>query len=180
MNRYWKMVQLMVTLTKHAIYEPDLHCAGPLALWGFLQHLPAKYKWRPKKSFYLSARRWHCAIWQIRRWLLYYVHKKFRWGPEVVTFRTKTFDFNQVIHLNWLEKIELRECAGPPGRQYNLLLINVVRVYCCTQKCQKKLKMKKQGFFVKFLSLVAFWLRGPGPPRPPPGYAYDFETRSCP
>ena len=32
------------TLTKHAISRPDLHCAGPLALWGFLQHLPAIYK----------------------------------------------------------------------------------------------------------------------------------------
>ena len=45
-------------------------------------------------------------------------------------------------------KIELTGCAGAPGRQYNLLLITVVRVYCCTQK---KLKMKKQGFFITFL-----------------------------
>ena len=44
MNRYPKMVQKMVTLTKHVIPVPDLHCAGPLALWGFLQYLPAKYK----------------------------------------------------------------------------------------------------------------------------------------
>ena len=34
----------MVTLTKYVIPGPDLHCAVPLALWGFLQHLPAKYK----------------------------------------------------------------------------------------------------------------------------------------
>ena len=34
----------------------------------------------------------------------------------------------------------------------------------------KKLKMKKQDFFVTFLSLVAFWLGGA---LPPPGYAYD-------
>ena len=40
-NRYSKMVQKMVTLTKHVIPGPDLHCAGPLALWGFLHHLPA-------------------------------------------------------------------------------------------------------------------------------------------
>ena len=32
-----------------------------------------------------------------------------------------------VIRLNWLEKIELRRYAGPPGRQYYLLLITVVR-----------------------------------------------------
>ena len=100
--------------------------------------------------------------------LLHYVHKKFRWGPEVATFRTKTLDFTLVIRLNWLEKIELRGCAGPPGRQYYLLLITVVRVYCCTQRCRKKPKMKKQGFFVKFLSLVAFRLKRPGPPGPPP------------
>ena len=39
----------------------------------------------------------------------------------------------------------------------------------------KKLKMKKQEFFVTFLSLVAFRLGGgPGSPGPPaPGYAYD-------
>ena len=34
----------MVTLTEHVIPGPDLHCAGPLALRGFLQHLAAKYK----------------------------------------------------------------------------------------------------------------------------------------
>ena len=47
----------------------------------------------------------------------------------------KKFDFTLVIRLNWLEKIELRRCAGPPSRQYYLLLITVVRVYCCTQRC---------------------------------------------
>ena len=51
-------------------------------------------------------------------------------------------------------KIELMGCAGPPGHQYYLLLITVVHVYCCAQKMVKKLKMKKQGFFVKFLSLA--------------------------
>ena len=30
--------------TKHVIPGPDLHCAVPLALRGFLQHHPAKYK----------------------------------------------------------------------------------------------------------------------------------------
>ena len=30
------------TLTKHVIPGPELHCAGPLALRGFLPHLPAK------------------------------------------------------------------------------------------------------------------------------------------
>ena len=36
-------------LTKHVIPGPDLHYAGPLALREFLQHLPGKYKRRPKK-----------------------------------------------------------------------------------------------------------------------------------
>ena len=65
----------------------------------------------------LSAGPWYCAIWQRRRWLLHYIHKKFRLGPEVATFRTKTLNFTLVIRLNWLEKIELRGCTGPPGRQ---------------------------------------------------------------
>ena len=44
----------------------------------------------------------------------------------------------------------------------------------------KKLKMKKQEFFVLFLSLVAFRLGdGPGPPGPPAcGYAYDFNVNA--
>ena len=43
------MVQYMVTLTKHVIPGPGLHCAGPLALKRFLQHLAAKNKRKPKK-----------------------------------------------------------------------------------------------------------------------------------
>ena len=70
---------------------------------------------------------WHCAIWQIRRWLLHYIHKKFRRGPEIATFRTKILDFTLVIRLNWLEKIELRGCAWPPDRQYYLLLRTAIR-----------------------------------------------------
>ena len=165
----------MVTLTKYVISGPNLHCAGPLARKGFLQHFQAKYKWRRNKSYYLSAGTWHCGIWQIRCWLIHYVHKKFRWEPKVATFRTKTLDFTLVIRLYWLSKMELRGCAGSPGRQYYLLLITVVRVYCCKQRCWKKLKMKKQGFFVKF-----FWLKGPGPPGHPLGYAYDLEIRLRP
>ena len=43
-------------LTKHVIPGPDLHCAGPLALRGFLQQLPAKYKGRPKKVLLSEGR----------------------------------------------------------------------------------------------------------------------------
>ena len=42
MNCYCKIVQWMVMLTTHVIAGPDLHCAGPLALWRFSQHLSAK------------------------------------------------------------------------------------------------------------------------------------------
>ena len=55
--------------------------------------------------------------------------KSFNEGPEVATFRTKTLDFTLVIRLNWWEKNELRWCAGPPGRQYYLLFITIVREY---------------------------------------------------
>ena len=32
---------------------------------------------------------WHCATWQVRPWLLHYVHKKVRLGPKIPNFRTK-------------------------------------------------------------------------------------------
>ena len=47
----------------------------------------------------------------------------------MATFRTKTLGFTLVICLKWLQKIELRGCAGFPGRQYYLLLI---LLYACT------------------------------------------------
>ena len=47
---------------------------------------------------------------------------KAKGGLKVATFRTKTFNFIRVVHLNWLVKIELRE-RGPPGRQYCYYLL---------------------------------------------------------
>ena len=119
---------------------------GPWHLGNFCNIFLANISEDQKQSYHLRAGPWHLAIWQIRRWLLHYVHKKLRWGSEIATFRTKVLDFTLVIRLNWLEKIELWRCAGPPGRQYYLLLITVVRVYCCTQRCWKKLKMKNRFF----------------------------------
>ena len=49
----------MVTLIKHVIPGPDLHCTRPLALRGFLQHLFAKCKRRLKKV--LQSERWALA-----------------------------------------------------------------------------------------------------------------------
>ena len=92
---------------------------GPWHLEDFCNIFQPNISEDQKKSYHLSAGPWCCVIWQIRRWLLHYVHEK----------------FTLVIRLNWLEKIELRGCSGPPGCQYYLLLITVVRVYCCAQRC---------------------------------------------
>ena len=41
---------------------------------------------------------WYRAIlWEIRPWLMHYVHKKARCDPEIATFRTKTIYFFQVF-----------------------------------------------------------------------------------
>ena len=45
----------MVTSSNHIIAGLDLHRDGPLALWGLLQDLPAKYSEDQKKSYDLSA-----------------------------------------------------------------------------------------------------------------------------
>ena len=51
----------------------------------------------------------------------------------------------------------------------NISLITAVRVYCCTQKMLKNIETDETiGFFVTFLSLVAFQLEGPGLHTPPP------------
>ena len=93
---------------------------GPWHLGDFCNIFLPNISEDQKKSYHLRAGPWRCAIWQIRSWFLRHVHKKFRLGPEVAILWTKTLDFILVIHLNWLEKIELRECARPPGRQYHL------------------------------------------------------------
>ena len=171
----------MVTLTKHVFSGPNLHSARPLALRDLLQYLHAKCKRRPKKSYYLSARPWHCPVWQIRCWLLHYVHKKFTWGPEVATLRTKTLDSSLVMRFNWWEKIKLRGCAGPPGRQYYLMLITVVHTCTVVRKDAKSnWKWRNKVFLVNFCHWRRFNWRRPGPLGHPLGYAYDFEIRSCP
>ena len=69
----------------------------------------------------------------------------------------------------------------PPGRQYYLLLITVVRVYRSTQRCQKKLKMKKQGFFCQICVIGGISIEGARAPLGhSPGFAYDFEIRLRP
>ena len=50
----------MVTPTNQVIVGLDLHHAGPLELWRFLQDLSAKYRGRPKKVLHFEhgAPRW--------------------------------------------------------------------------------------------------------------------------
>ena len=56
-----------------------------------------------------------------------------------------------------------------------LLLIALVRVYVVREKCKKKTENEDTiGFFVPFLSLVEFQLKGG---RAPLGYAH---VRNCP
>ena len=93
---------------------------GPWHLRNFGDIFPLNISEDQKKSYYLTVRPWHCAIWEIQRWLVHYVHKKFRRGPEVVPFRTKTLDFTLVLRLNWLEKIELRGVGRAPWIKQNI------------------------------------------------------------
>ena len=91
---------------------------------------------------------------------MHYVHKKARCGPEIATFRTKTPHFCRDIRLNWLAKIELRGARGPWSSV--LLLVTVI-----SKKCSEETEIKETiGFFVTFLSLVKFQLRGAGSPPP--------------
>ena len=70
---------------------------------------------------------------QIRRWLLHYVHIKLDKGLRLQLLGQKPL-ISTWFTFKFVGKIELRGCAEPPGRQYYLSLITVVRVYCCTQR----------------------------------------------
>ena len=64
----------MVTPANHVIAGQDLHRTGPLALWGFSQHLSAKYR---KKKVSPSEREALALCHRINPlWLLHYVYKK--------------------------------------------------------------------------------------------------------
>ena len=96
----------MVTLTQHVIPGPDLHCAGPLALGGFLQHLPAKYKCQVKtKKSHIFCAQGLDAVPYGKSGAGYCITfiKSLDEGPELAIFRTKTLDFILVLRLNWLE-----------------------------------------------------------------------------
>ena len=82
----------------------------------------------------------------------------------MATFGTKTLDFTMVIRLNWLETIDLRGCAGPPGRQYYLLLITVEKMLKETET--EKTRLFCQNFVIGGISIegardpwATSWLR---------------------
>ena len=63
-------------------------------------------------------------------------------------------------------------------------ILFIVNYYCTRvllyAKMLKETENEETRLFGKYLSLAAFQLRGPGPPGPTPGSAYDFEIRSYP
>ena len=87
---------------------PDLHRLGPLALWNFRNIVLPNTGEDQKKSYRLSAEPLALFQMSIRPWLLHYVHKKVRSGPQLVTFKIKPLNFTCVIRLNWLANIKLK------------------------------------------------------------------------
>ena len=104
-----------------------------------------------------------------RPWLMYYVHKKARCGPEIATFRAKTLHFFRVIRLNWQIKIELRGARGLWSSI--MLLVTVV-----SEKCWQETETEETiNFFVTFLSLVKFQFGGRALWPPPPLATPTFQ-----
>ena len=154
---------------------------GPWRLENFCKIFQPNISEDQKKSYNLRAGPWHLAIWKIRCWLLHYVRKKLRWGPEIATCRTKILDFTLVIRLNWLKKIELRKVRWAPWSSI-LFIVN-----CCCTRVLLHAKMLKRNWKWKnkiFLSNFCRWWHFnwgvPGPLLHSPGYVYDFEIRLCP
>ena len=154
----------MVTPTIHVIVGPDLHRAGPLALWRFSQHLFAKYRGRPKKvlQFERRAPSWYFAIlWSIRPWLMHFVHKKVIWGSEKATFKDKNSPFLPGYTLKLAGKNWIEGAAGP-------LVFHSVVSYCCKRKMLKRnWNWTNSRLFGTFLLLVKFQLGGGFPGLPP-------------
>ena len=103
---------------------------GPWHLGDFCNIFLPNISEDQKKSYHLSAGPWRCAIRQIRRWLLHYVHIKLKGGLRLQFLGQKPL-ISPWFTFKFVGKIELRGCAGPSGRQFYLSLITVVRVYCC-------------------------------------------------
>ena len=139
-------------------------CTLPLVLWGFSQHLPAKYRWRLKKV--LPSERGVLALCYMVNppWLLHYVHKTLDEGlRKQLSEQNPLISPGLYISIGWQKRID---GARAPWSLI-LLVITVVCVYCFTQKYLKKLKMTKQDFLSHFYHLWHFDWGAPCPPPPP-------------
>ena len=88
-----------MTILTMLLPVPNLHCTGPLALWGISQHLPAKYRRRPTKVL-PSERGAPGTVPHGKSGPGYRItFIKGYIGPEVATFRTKTRNRFHVKHL---------------------------------------------------------------------------------
>ena len=114
----------MVTLTDYVTPGPDLQYTGLLALRGFSLHLPAKYKWKPKKVLPSDCGALALCHMVNPALVIPLRSSKGYMGPEVATFWTKTFNFTQVTNLNWLAKLNW---GGPSA-----LVVNIIVNYCCS------------------------------------------------
>ena len=159
----WKNDTLVITVTNHVILGPVYIAPGPWYFRDFSNiFLPNKGEDK-KKSYDLRAGPWHCVIWWIRPWLVHYVHKRVRWGPEGATFRTKLLNFIRVIYFNCLAK---SNWWGP-----SFLVVNIIVNYYCTRVLlyTKMLKETEEiRLFVTFFLLMAFQLGGLDPPSATP------------
>ena len=150
----------MISLTNNVINRARFTLRGSLALCRFCKIFSPNIGEDQKKSYHVRGGPRHCTIWQIRSWLLHYVHKKVRLGPEIATLKTKPLNFTRVTRINWSAKIELKG----PAPLVVIIIVNFCCTHiCCTQKMLKETETEETiSFFVTFLSSVAFQSEGRG------------------
>ena len=151
----------MVTFINHVIPRLDIYCALHLVRWRFLQHLPAKYRWRLKKSLTIWVRGSSTVPYgeSSPGYCITFIKRLDKGLRKQLSGQNPLISPRLYISIGWQNRID----GARASWLLILLVITVVHVYCCTLRCYKKLKMKKQDFFASFLSLVTFWLRRMSP-----------------
>ena len=135
--------------------ELDLHSAGPLALGKFSNIFLPNIDENQKNSYHLSAGNLALCHMVNAALLLHFVQKKVRWEPKIATFRTTTVNFIHSHPSNTFKFIGKNWSEGAWASWLSiLLLITIVRVLCCSRRCQKKLNLKKEQ---TFLSHFCHW-----------------------